>query len=78
MTQLTKRKLNNALVFAAFTVPAAATILLSVEVPFLMSVLYSFTKWNGLDRLPVFIGLENYRELLFEDPDMLVALVFTL
>lgn len=77
MTQLGKKKLDKALVFAAFTAPAAAAILVSVELPFLMSVLYSFTRWNGLDRLPVFIGLENYRELLFEDPDMLRSLVFT-
>jgi raffinose/stachyose/melibiose transport system permease protein len=30
-----------------------------------------------LDRVPVFIGLENYQELIFEDPDMVKALVFT-
>ena len=77
MTQLAKKKLDRALVFSAFTVPAAAAILVSVEIPFLMSVFYSFTKWNGLDRVPIVIGLENYRELLFEDPDMVRALVFT-
>jgi raffinose/stachyose/melibiose transport system permease protein len=77
MTQLAKKKWNRALTFSAFTVPAALAILVSVEVPFLMSVFYSFTKWNGLDRVPVFIGLENYQELIFEDPDMVKALVFT-
>jgi raffinose/stachyose/melibiose transport system permease protein len=78
MTTLTKRKINQAAVFAAFTLPALATILLSVEVPFLMSVVYSFTKWNGLDKVPRFIGFANYKEALTDDPRMMQALFFTL
>lgn len=78
MTPLTQKKLSNGLVFGMFTLPALATILLSVEVPFLMSVVYSFTKWNGLDKLPKFIGLANYRELLVNDPQMMSSLWFTL
>lgn len=78
MNRLQKRRLNSFLVFLGFTVPAFAAILLSVEVPFLMSVVYSFTKWNGLDKVPVFIGLANYIEIFKNDPDMLYALLFTL
>lgn len=78
MTILAKKKFHKTLEFAGFTLPAFAAILLSVEVPFLMSVVYSFTRWNGLDRAPVFIGLANYAELLFDDPAMLQALWFTL
>ncbi|MDA3812402.1 MAG: sugar ABC transporter permease [Spirochaetaceae bacterium] len=78
MTALSKKKLNESAVFAIFTIPALICILLSVEIPFLMSVGYSFTKWNGLDKIPEFIGLENYREALFHDPDMLRALIFTI
>ncbi len=66
------------LVFCGFILPAFAAILLSVELPFLMSVYYSFTRWNGLDRIPVFIGLANYVELIIDDPGMLTALLFTL
>ncbi len=43
-----------------------------------MSIFYSFTKWNGLDKVPVFIGLANYIEVLFDDPAMLQALWFTI
>jgi raffinose/stachyose/melibiose transport system permease protein len=78
MPAIKKKGFNSVLVFALFTLPALAAVLLSVEVPFLMSVVYSFTKWNGLDRVPEFIGLENYRELFLDDPDMFGALVFTL
>ncbi|WP_320128563.1 sugar ABC transporter permease [uncultured Sphaerochaeta sp.] len=78
MTQLKKKQLNRALLFGGFTLPALLAILLSVEIPFLMSVLSSFTKWNGLDRVQTFIGLENYKELFLDDPDMWKAMWFTL
>jgi raffinose/stachyose/melibiose transport system permease protein len=77
MTALQKKEFNALLVFSLFILPALGAVLLSVEVPFLMSVVYSFTKWNGLDRVPEFIGLENYAELFFDDPDMVNALIFT-
>ncbi|WP_319562003.1 sugar ABC transporter permease [Marispirochaeta sp.] len=78
MNALTGRKINTVFVFALFTVPALAAIFLSVLVPFFMSIIYSFTKWNGLDKVPVFIGLSNYKELIFDDPEMVSSLFFTL
>jgi len=78
MNRMIKKKIRKGFEFAGFTLPALLAILVSVEVPFLMSVFYSFTKWNGLDRVPVFIGLENYREIFLSDPDMIGALFFTL
>ncbi|MDR0584580.1 MAG: sugar ABC transporter permease [Treponema sp.] len=78
MMHLKKKDFYSLGVFALFILPAFGAILLSVEIPFIMSVIYSFTKWNGIDRVPVFIGLENYFELLTEDPNMMYAMVFTL
>ncbi|AEV29410.1 permease component of ABC-type sugar transporter [Sphaerochaeta pleomorpha str. Grapes] len=78
MTQLKKKQLNRVLVFCGFTIPAFLAILLSVEIPFLMSVISSFTKWNGLDRVQTFIGLENYKELFLDDSDMWKSMWFTL
>jgi len=78
MPALRKRKNYAMLSLFLFVFPAFAAVLLSVEVPFLMSVVYSFTKWNGLDRVPEFIALENYKELLFDDSIMRNALAFTL
>ncbi len=66
------------MVFIGFTLPALVAILISVEIPFLMSVFSSFTKWNGLDRAQTFIGLENYKELILDDLDMWKAFGFTL
>jgi raffinose/stachyose/melibiose transport system permease protein len=62
--------------FLWMTAPAVIVILLFVEIPFLMSVTYSFTKWNGLDKAARFIGLANYRELL-TDPGFVGAMSFT-
>lgn len=72
-----KKSIGKALEFSAFTLPAIAAILIFVEIPFIMSFIYSFTKWNGLDKNPKFIGLQNYIELLTDDKPMLEALLFT-
>ena len=60
------------------TAPALIVILLFVEIPFLMSIAYSFTKWNGLDKAVKWIGLANYTELLTTDPGLGAAMIFTL
>jgi raffinose/stachyose/melibiose transport system permease protein len=73
-----RKRLAKTLEFVGMTSPAIIAILLFVEIPFLMSISYSFTKWNGLDKVPKFIGLANYIELLTTDPDMGHAIKFTL
>jgi len=78
MTALKRSRLNSSWIFFIFILPALGAVLFSVEIPFIMSIGYSFTKWNGLDRAAVFVGLENYKELLFDDAVMRNSLVFTL
>ncbi|MGE4584329.1 MAG: carbohydrate ABC transporter permease [Sphaerochaeta sp.] len=78
MTPRARKQMNRAMVFGFFTVPALLAILISVEIPFIMSVVSSFTKWNGLDRVQTFIGLANYKELFLDDLDMWKAFGFTL
>ncbi|MGA2976668.1 MAG: sugar ABC transporter permease [Spirochaetia bacterium] len=73
-----RKRLRRALQFIGMTAPAVIAILLFVEIPFLMSVTYSFTKWNGLDKVPKFVGLANYVELLTHDRTMKQAVLFTL
>lgn len=75
---LLAKKLKNAVSFLIFTFPAVLLILLFVEIPFLANIGYSFTKWNGLERTPTFIGVENYRELFTLDSGVLEAIGFTL
>jgi raffinose/stachyose/melibiose transport system permease protein len=71
-------RIRRALEFLGFTIPAFLAVLAFVEIPFLMSFGYSFTKWNGLDKVPEFVGLANYKELLTSDPDLIASVVFTL
>jgi raffinose/stachyose/melibiose transport system permease protein len=59
-----------------FALPALLLILFMSEIPFVMNVLYSFTKWNGLAKVPTFIGFDNFREAL-GDLNFQSALVFT-
>jgi raffinose/stachyose/melibiose transport system permease protein len=73
-----KKQLRRAVEFLGMTAPAVIAILIFVEIPFLMSVMYSFTRWNGLDKVPKWIGLANYRELITNDRDLLLAVAFTL
>jgi ABC-type sugar transport systems, permease components len=72
------KKLKKGLSFAAFIFPAVFFILLFVEIPFIVNVAYSFTKWNGLDKIPAFIGSQNYREFLTDDTGAVEAIGFTL
>jgi raffinose/stachyose/melibiose transport system permease protein len=71
-----KRRLTDAFGFAWLALPAVALVIVFVILPFIMSVTYSFTKWNGLDKVPEFIGFANYARLL-KDTDMAKTLAFT-
>ena len=73
-----KARIARGLEFSWMTAPALIAILLFVEIPFLMSITFSFTKWNGLDKAVKFIGMANYAELLTNDPQLISAMVFTL
>ncbi|HVO40157.1 MAG TPA: sugar ABC transporter permease [Spirochaetia bacterium] len=78
MTGRTRAGLRRGLELLWMTAPAVIVILAFVEIPFLMSITYSFTKWNGLDKAAKFIGLSNYAELLTNDPGFGSAMIFTL
>ena len=71
-----KRRFTEAVGFAWLTLPAVLLVIAFVIVPFVMSLTYSFTKWNGLDKIPTFIGLTNFANLL-KDTDMMKTLGFT-
>ena len=53
--------------FFVFVAPAMIFILLAAIIPFLMSLYYSLTKWNGVGKNIKFIGLDNFIELFTTD-----------
>ena len=50
-----------------FVLPFVLGVLLFKLFPFVMSLALSFTQYDVMDP-PVYVGLQNYRELAFEDP----------
>jgi raffinose/stachyose/melibiose transport system permease protein len=60
-----------------FIGPALVFFTIIVVIPFLMSIYYSFTEWNGVTSHIKFNGLENFRRILFEDQDYRNAFWFT-
>ena len=55
-----KKGLENVL----FTIPAVILVCMVMYIPFVMSGYYSLTRWNGIAKQPVFIGLENFKTIL--------------
>jgi multiple sugar transport system permease protein len=64
MSREQRTQLRNGLLFAT---PGILGLLLFVVYPILASIYYSFTSYSILQP-GRWVGLENYRELLFEDP----------
>lgn len=62
---------------AAFTVPSLILVTLVFYIPFVMSLFYSLTEWNGISKAPKFIGLDNFKKLFSGSSDFLKSLVFT-
>lgn len=58
--------------------PALLFFAVIVLVPFGMNLYYSFTEWNGVSGTVKFIGLDNFKRILFEDSDFGKSFWFTL
>ncbi len=73
----TNRRLRHMAIGYAFVVPALLVYLFFVIQPFLYSIYYSLTDWNGADPVKRFVGFANYRKLLV-DPLLWQALYHNL
>lgn len=67
---------NKQLGHILYTLPAIILVSLTIYIPFFMSGFYSLTEWNGISREALFIGFENYKNILF-DADFIQSLIFT-
>ena len=70
----TRKKLIHQLVFIG---PAVFIFALILVIPFIMSIYYSFTAWNGISTKVSWIGIANYKRILFHDTDYYRAFWFT-
>lgn len=64
MTILTRRSRRQALIGYAFVLPALLIYLFFVIRPFIDSVYFSLTDWDGARSVKNFIGLGNYQKML--------------
>ena len=63
---------------ALFLGPASLAFALAVVVPFVISVIYSFTDWNGVANDIKFIGLDNFVRIFSGKSNFLGSFWFTL
>lgn len=73
-----KMKQKEALENLAFTIPAVILVVMMMYIPFVMSGYYSLTEWNGIAKNPVFIGMDNFKEIFSGGSDFMPALWFTI
>ncbi|OXS54303.1 ABC transporter permease [Cohnella sp. CIP 111063] len=60
-----------------FIGPAVIFFTIILVIPFFMSLYYSFTEWNGVSTTVTWIGIENYKKIMFNDPDYYKSFLFT-
>jgi len=63
--------------FLIYVLPVVVLISLIIYVPFVMSMAYSFTEWNGISKEAKFIGLENFKSIFVDDNSFQSSAVFT-
>ncbi|WP_018750124.1 carbohydrate ABC transporter permease [Paenibacillus sanguinis] len=72
------RKRAEKLEFGVFTLPILIAIVAVFYYPFMMTIRYSLTKWNGISKHPTFIGLDNFKQIFMGDANFTSAAWFTI
>ncbi|WP_138493837.1 carbohydrate ABC transporter permease [Paenibacillus pinistramenti] len=72
------RKWTEKLEFGLFTLPVLICVAVIFYVPFVMTIRYSLTKWNGISKHPKFIGLDNFKQIFTGDTNFSSAAWFTI
>lgn len=68
-------KKHRAMVNGLFLLPLIGAFFITVLIPFIFGIFYSFTDWNGI-KFTQFVGLKNYGQM-FQAPDYLYSLLIT-
>lgn len=76
MNSKTKHSQNRALIM--FVLPAFVFFSAFKLIPAILGLWYSLTNWNGINPTKKYIGFENFKEILTNDPDFWQAMLFTL
>lgn len=71
-----RRKRSEFLQQMVFVGPSLIAFIMVVAIPFIMSIYYSLTDWNGISLHVSWVGFQNYGKM-FQDAYFLKSLVFT-
>lgn len=72
-----KRAQSESLQQLVFVGPAAIFFVLIVVIPFLLSIYYGFTSWNGVTSTVTWVGFDNYKQIIMEDEGFRASFWFT-
>jgi raffinose/stachyose/melibiose transport system permease protein len=72
-----KKRTSELIESLVFPLPAMLLIAAMIYIPFALSGYYSFTKWDGIARAPLFIGIENFKTIFSGGSDFGRTLIFT-
>lgn len=72
------RKRTEKLEFGIFTLPVLICVIAVFYYPFMMTIRYSLTKWNGISKHPKFVGLDNFKQIFMGDSNFTNAAWFTI
>lgn len=64
--------------FSLYVLPVIVLGLYAFYMPFIMSIFYSLTEWNGISKNPTFIGLKNFKQIFLGDSNFISASIFTI
>ncbi len=65
--KIKEKTLANIINEIVFVVPTIIFFSVVIIIPFIMSIVYSFTSWNGISSNVEFIGFENFVSLVTDD-----------
>jgi raffinose/stachyose/melibiose transport system permease protein len=64
---MTRKRLGQWLQQSIFVGPALLVFIVIIVIPLGMSIYYSFTAWNGISADVKWVGLDNFKQILFHD-----------
>ena len=74
---MNRQKSSGLLQQLIFVGPSTIFFLIIIVVPFLMGLFYSFTDWNGVSGDVTWVGFDNFKQIITNDPDFGKAFWFT-
>ncbi len=77
MEHTRSKRLSERIQQLVFVGPATLFFAIIVVIPFLLSIYYAFTSWNGVTSIVTWVGFDNYKQIIMEDDGFRDSFWFT-